>query len=203
MESKEGDKKKRHGQLHMILGPMFAEKTTELLRRCKRCELGGLHVFFATHADDNRFGMGETKVQTHSGLHRTSFKLKSISEFEKHLKSGEEEKTVLFIDEVQFFDPLLTVKTTEDFLSRGIEVVVAGLNGDSNRKPWETISRLIPLASNITFLSAVCQDCPFGCRSEASFSKLLLKKQEEESQIVLIGGADKYKSVCGFCLFIV
>src|SRR5690625_7020058 len=42
------------GRLHVIVGPMFAGKTEELLRRVGRARLAGLDVEVVSHAIDTR-----------------------------------------------------------------------------------------------------------------------------------------------------
>ena len=48
------------------MGCMFAGKTTELIRRCKKHELTGKKVLMVKFAADNRYGDQGTIV-THSG----------------------------------------------------------------------------------------------------------------------------------------
>jgi len=47
------------------------------------------------------------------------------------------------------------------------------LDGTFQRKPFGTILNLIPLAENVTKLSAVCMDCG----NEAAFTKRIIDNQ--------------------------
>ena len=63
-------------------------------------------------------------------------------------------------------------------------VIVAALDGTFERKPFGNILELIPLAEDVTKLSAVCTKCG----ANAAFSKRIGPEKELE----VIGGADKY-----------
>ena len=43
------------GRVEIIMGPMFAGKTTELMRRVKRYELGGKACMVVKYARDTRY----------------------------------------------------------------------------------------------------------------------------------------------------
>lgn len=75
--------------------------------------------------------------------------------------------------------------------NRGKKVVVAALDGTFQRKPFGSVLLLVPLAENVTKLSAVC----VLCQKNASFSMRI----SEETQVEVIGGADKYIAVCRGC----
>src|SRR5690625_5289920 len=53
------------GRLHVIVGPMFAGKTEELLRRVGRARLAGLDVEVVSHAIDTRGD--HAQLLTHTG----------------------------------------------------------------------------------------------------------------------------------------
>ena len=54
---------KLHGRIELIIGPMFAGKSTELLRRMKRHEIAGSKCLRVKFADDNRYA--EDAIATH------------------------------------------------------------------------------------------------------------------------------------------
>ena len=45
---------------------------------------------------------------------------------------------MVFLDEIQFMDTKHTLNNVEIILSKGIDVVCAGLDQDSRGKTWET-----------------------------------------------------------------
>ena len=72
------------------------------------------------------------------------------------------------------------------------DVIVVGLDGDSDRKPFGEILQLIPLANSVTKLAALCKRCCDG--TEGNFTALISK--EEKKQQIYVGGADKYLPMC-------
>ena len=69
------------------------------------------------------------------------------------------------IDEGQFFADIVDV--CEKLANAGIVVVVAALDGTFQRKPFGKILSLVPLAEQVTKLSAVCIECGM----EAAFTR--------------------------------
>lgn len=75
--------------------------------------------------------------------------------------------------------------------NQGKIVIVAALDGTFQRKPFGSVLNLVPLAETVTKLTAVCM----MCQADAAFSLRL----GSETQVELIGGADKYIAVCRRC----
>ncbi|KAG8129163.1 putative Thymidine kinase protein [Naja naja] len=95
-----------------------------------------------------------------------------------------EDLQVLFPDVVEF---------CETMANAGKTVIVAALDGTFQRKAFGNILQLVPLAESVVKLNAVCMEC----YREASYTKRLGTEKEVE----IIGGADKYHSVCRLCYF--
>lgn len=93
------------------------------------------------------------------------------------------------IDEGQFFPDI--VEISEKLANEGVVVIIAALDGTFQRKPFNKILSLVPLAEQVTKLSAVCIDCG----KEAAFTRRTVASQEVE----LIGGEESYKPVCRKC----
>jgi len=74
----------------------------------------------------------------------------------------------------------------------GKDVIVVGLDGDSDRKPFGDIIYLVPIADVITKLTALCRRCGDG--SIALFTSL--KRDATKDGIVCVGGADTYEPLC-------
>ena len=53
----------RRGRIELIIGPMFAGKSTELLRRVKRHEIAGSKCLRIKFADDTRYSVDS--ISTH------------------------------------------------------------------------------------------------------------------------------------------
>ncbi|KAL7989528.1 hypothetical protein Chor_012194 [Crotalus horridus] len=85
------------------------------------------------------------------------------------------------------------VEFCETMANAGKTVIVAALDGTFQRRAFGNILQLVPLAESVVKLNAVCMEC----FHEASYTKRLGTEKEVE----VIGGADKYHSVCRGCYF--
>ena len=98
---------------------------------------------------------------------------------------------LVIVDEAQFFPDLKQfVEYASDHL--GKDVLVVGLDGDAERRPFGQILDCIPLADTVTKLKAFCKMCGDG--TEAIFS--LCRRHQEKTEHVLVGGAETYEAVC-------
>ena len=164
---------------------MFSGKTTELIRRCKRFISVGMQVLICNAEKDNR--NGKHNVSTHDGQFLDA---KSIGEASiDWVKKNACNYNVIAFDEGQFFPNL--PKVIFQLKKMGKSVLVSGLSGDSNLEPWDTISKLIPMADEIIHTKALC----VKCHSDAPFSKKLVPNKKK----IEVGAKDKYIAVCFKC----
>ncbi|GMH26861.1 hypothetical protein Nepgr_028704 [Nepenthes gracilis] len=174
------------GEIHVIVGPMFAGKTTALLRRIQSERNNGRNVAVIKSNKDTRYGLDS--IVTHDGAKYPCLALEDLSSFRQKFGSGAyDELDVIGIDEAQFFEGLY------DFCRRaadhdGKTVIVAGLDGDYLRRSFGSVLDIIPLANSVTKLTARCE----LCGKSAHFTL----RKTEELQTELIGGADVYMPVC-------
>lgn len=174
------------GEIHVIVGPMFAGKTSSLLRRIKSERSNGRKVALIKSNKDTRYELNS--IVTHDGDKFPCLPLQNLSTFrEKFGSSAYDELDVIGIDEAQFFEDLY------DFCQRaadhdGKTIIVAGLDGDYLRKSFGSVLSIIPLADSVTKLNARCE----LCGKRACFT---LRKTDER-QTELIGGAEVYMPVC-------
>jgi len=164
---------------------MFAQKTTELLRRIRRSKAIGHKVLVINYIGDTRYGTHQ--IASHDIDRCDALCVKQLAEADALVRSGAHPLVV--IDEGQFYQDLFpTVKQWADELP--INLVVAGLDGDSNRNPFGDMLRLLPLAEEVVRLSALCGICKDA--TEAHFTKAIAPKNEQ----VVIGNGDLYVPVC-------
>lgn len=173
------------GYLTVIAGCMFAQKTTELLKRIRRYESIGYNVLVVNYKHDTRYGTGV--ISSHDIEQHPALGLTQLSEITEHAQL--EKYQVLVIDEAQFFGDLYE-KVTMWADTLPLHIVVCGLDGDATRKPFGDILRLVPHAEEFVRLNAYCSYCRDG--TLAHFSKRIVASAEQ----VLIGAADSYKPVC-------
>ncbi|XXG44845.1 hypothetical protein AAC387_Pa02g0088 [Persea americana] len=174
------------GELHVIVGPMFAGKTTELLRRVQLENGNGRKVAIIKSNKDIRYGLDS--IVTHDGAKFPCWALPDLLSFSAKFGADEYEKVdVIGIDEAQFFEDLyeFCCKAADH---DGKTVIVAGLDGDYLRRSFGSVLDIIPLADSVTKLTARCELC-----GKRAFFTL---RKTEETQTELIGGADVYMPVC-------
>ncbi len=175
---------KYSGKIHLIMGPMFSGKTTELLRIYNRFKIANKLCILVKYKNDNRYD-SENKVVTHNNKwNDAQFTCTHLSDIFKD--NNLIRADVICIDEIQFFPDADVI--CDIWANNGKTVVVSGLNGDYNREPFEIISKLIPKVENITFLNAVCKESG----KEAHFTK---RKTQNKNKL-LIGGEETYDAVC-------
>ncbi|XP_008776173.1 thymidine kinase-like [Phoenix dactylifera] len=180
------DARASSGEIHVIIGPMFAGKTTTLLRRIRSEIDNGRSVAVIKSNKDTRYGLDS--VVTHDGTKMPCLSLPELSMFQDKLGIEAYNKLdVIGIDEAQFFEDLY------DFCCRaadhdGKTVIVAGLDGDYLRRRFGSVLDIIPLADSVTKLTARCELC-----GQRAFFTL---RKTQETTTELIGGADVYMPVC-------
>ena len=188
----EEETQKGVGSVHLILGPMFAGKTTRLLERVKQLEESvSANVLLLKSDKDTRYA--KDKVVTHDGRGRECFPVKSL-ELEVVVKTVGERKwnecDVVAVDEAQFLTNLYEFcRVAADEHDK--IVLVAGLNGDFKRETFGEVQETLPLCDSVTKLTAKCK-----CGRPALFSKRIVNVGDGQE---LVGGADKYLPACRRC----
>jgi len=169
----------QYGSLNLILGCMFSGKTSNLITRYNRYTIGGKKCIMVKYKADIRYD--KKKVVTHDGIKITAI----ICEYLYEIDSIINKYDVICIDEIQFYKDAHIF--CDKWATAGKIVEVCGLNGTYERKQFNIISKLIPKADSITYLTAICRENG----NEAKYSKRLSDETEEQ----VIGGIDKYIAV--------
>jgi thymidine kinase len=174
--------------LEIVMGPMFAGKSTAILSRVRRARTLGWNCFLVTCVIDTRYDSSGASIMTHDKEGVSAIGVTKLEEV-KEMPEYKQAKLVV-VEEGQFFPDLLNfVKEAVDKEKK--EVVVVGLDGDSDRKPFGDLLQLIPLADKVHKLTSLCKRCGDG--TAAIFSALV--KGEKQGQ-VCVGGADMYEPMC-------
>lgn len=176
------------GSIKLILGCMFSGKTTELQREFKEWSSINKTPLCINYTDDNRYGDIYNNMYSHDQSTVECIKVKTLSEIEEELIL---ENDIILINEGQFFSDLVeySVLWCDKYNKK---VIVCGLDGDFQRKPFGKILDLIPYADSVEKLSAYCKHCSDG--TKAIFTH---RKSSEQEQIVI--GADNYEALCRKC----
>jgi len=172
--------------LNIYLGPMFAGKSSMILRIVNRYKSIKKKACLVSHTIDDRYNQ-EEYVTNHDLLKISCERWSTLMEFTKD--SEFINSSIILVDEAQFFSDLLEfVKLATDIF--GKEVYLFGLDGDTERKPFGQLLECIPLADTVTKLKALCKLCGDG--SEALFTFCQKVKTEQ----ICVGGAEMYMPLC-------
>lgn len=197
--------KTQGGYLKIICGPMYSGKTTHLISELTTSADTGMSVLYINHSDDIRSSTGETNGDEHHSTHRSggaSLSFKLTKEKASSLnKVNVDDFDVIGVDECQFYDDLL--ETVDNWVNRqGKVVYCAGLDADAFMKPFGQTIQLIPLANEVTKLSARCRLCIEEHQNHklkgdiinlrASFSARMVSGKQQK----LVGSKDTYDAMC-------
>ncbi len=172
------------GWIEVVCGSMFSGKTEELIRRLKRAKIANLKVEIFKPALDVRFD--EVKIISHDEnyIHSTP-----IDNSQKILLFAQD-VDVVGIDEAQFFDEGIA-DVCDILASRGIRVIVAGLDMDFSGKPFGQMPFLMAKADYVTKLHAICMKC--GEMANYSYRKI------PNDDRIMLGEKDVYEPRCRRC----
>jgi len=171
------------GAIEVVCGPMFSGKTEELIRRVRRAQIARQTVQIFKPGIDNRYH--ESDVVSHSSLSMNATPIRDAVEILQRLLDS---TRVVAIDEAQFFDRTL-VAVVEKLARRGIRVILAGLDQDSNGRPFGPMPELLAIADFIQKIPAICTVC--GANATKSF-----RRPGNQDGQVLVGEADIYEARC-------
>lgn len=191
------------GYLEIILGGMYAGKTSRIVEIYKQCEFCNISVAVINHSIDNRYD--DELLSTHDQVKIPCIKtdklldiypndicidsdISSIPRINDKLKIAT--SSVILINEGQFFSDL--EEFVKNLLSNNKKIYVCGLDGDFERKKFGQILDLIPLCDKVTKLTSLCSICKNG--TPGIFSKRITNEKEQT-----VVGSDNYIPVCRSC----
>jgi thymidine kinase len=164
---------------------MFAGKSSYILSSLRRYEAIGWPVLSITSALDTRYEANAIHSHNHERHSALSANL-LLPILEMNTFA---EARLIVIEEAQFFKDLYPfVQNAVDIC--GKDVLVVGLDGDSERRPFGRIAEIIPLCDKITKLTAMCKRCGNG--SPAIFTH----RKDADTSIIKVGEADTYEALC-------
>lgn len=181
----------KEGWIEVVTGPMFAGKTEELLRRVKRLEYAKKNIVVFKPLMDDRFSINE--VVSHNNNRTKSVNISKASQIFDYIN---DKTDVVAIDEVQFLDEE-AVGIIEYMASKGIRVIVSGLDKDFRGEPFSFMPNLIAIAEYVTKLTAIC----VVCGDPATRTQRIVNKKPARyiDPIVLIGAEESYEARCRSC----
>lgn len=177
--------------LELLLGPMFAGKSSALLSIVRRHRALGWSVCVITHSCDTRYGTNQ--VVNHDQQHCPAIATGSLMQL---LETPDyQQSRLVVVEEAQFFGDLVPF-VTRAVDTDGKHVVVVGLDGDAERKPFGRVLDLVPLADRISKLTAMCKLCADGTPAIFTFAAADDAVAAAAVGKACVGAADKYMPMC-------
>lgn len=187
------------GTCRLLLGPMFAKKSTRLIEELNtHCDVG-LKCLFINHSDhgNRQTQAGDTYVSTHysqyAGLHPKVQKCM----VNKLSKVNVESYDAIGIDEGQFFADL-NATVRKWVFEKGKIVIVSSLDGDSDMNPFGQAHDLECICDqiNVVRLTAFCKGC---LKQRKLVNASFTIANNHKTQQKLTGGDDVYSPACMKC----
>ena len=151
------------GTLTSVMGPMYAGKTSELMKRILWLNHLALSVMVIKPAIDDRYSKNR-EIVTHTGhkfechyLFLDKIDQDKIANDNLVLQDASKMHSV-FVDEIQFFDSEI-ISIIEEWLTSGVDVVVSGLDQDSTGAPFLTSAQLLAMSDEVVKLKSYCNTC--------------------------------------------
>ena len=169
--------------LDIVIGPMFAGKSCELIKRIRILKVLKKNYLVVKPSIDNRYD--ETKITSHNFESADCIVLSCLND----LKIDITKYDTIIIDEAQFFNDLknTVINWLDNF---NIDIIITGLDGDFEKNPIGQILELIPHAEKCKKINSLCNLCNDGTEGCFSFRKVQSKNK------ILVGGVESYIPVC-------
>lgn len=169
--------------MDLIIGPMFSGKSTELLKRIQVYTIAQKKCLLVKPKIDNRYD--DNKIVTHDMKMKDAVVTSELSSLDVT------DYDIIGIDEGQFFPDIY--ETTKKWHDSGKIIVIAMLNGTSDRELFDGTAELFAICRNITKLHAVCKKC---------FSETAIytyRHKTENKNKIMLGGVNEYSPLCSQC----
>ena len=178
-----------NGWLEIISGPMFAGKSTELIRRLRTLEHTKINFVLFKPKIDSRYA--DNDVVTHDNSSMSAKVVNTALDILDFVRNNPTIK-VIGIDEGQFFGIELVSVIKELVFQQGKRVIISALLLDYQDNPFGYVPHLLPYANEHIILHAVCSFC------NEKLATHTVRISGSGAQIE-VGGVDKYKVACNDC----
>lgn len=188
---------KKDGKIKVIMGSMFAGKSTELKRVLNRVKHSHKSAVILRSGANTRDKSHAIKTHTGENISFVDFPTFTITTPNDvmNLLSNETVYTAkeVIIEELQFF-PIEIAEVCEDLSLNGCNITAACLDTNFMREDWPAVRLVKNIADKVVKLKGTCDYC-----YEPSLFSLLATTDELDPTKPHPGGAEMYKTVCRRC----
>lgn len=157
-----------YGYIVTIVGPMFAEKSGELVKECLNIEAYGSKKYKAFKPKkDDRFANDKIVSRLSTMSKEEDFKLSLVAEnlpeiiddkVIKHVLSYINDYDVFAFDEIQFYKGKIVDLILELFYYEKL-VIIAGLNMSYEGRAYGKIGEIMAISNEVIMKTAYCRVC--------------------------------------------
>ncbi len=182
----------KNGSIEIIVGPMYAGKSEELIRRVNRAKIANLRVLSFKPAIDNRYS--DNHITSHNGKKLECISVTNAAEILQYIIN--EEFDVLSIDEVQFLEEEI-IGICQRVADMDKRVICSGLDMDFRGEPFKIVPDLMAIAENVTKLTAICMKC----KMPATRTQRIVngKPAKYDDPTIMVGANESYEARCRAC----
>ena len=174
--------------LVVIHGPMFAGKTTEIVRRVAEARARGEHVLVVKPERDTRYAADA--VVTHAGERIPARNARVAADILALVARESPQPALVVIDEIHFFASD-AVAPIDALLARGISVVVAGCDIDHFGDVFTPFDVLLSRATERVHKTGTCARC--GAPSTHSERTVAVTDR------IIVAGSEAFIATCAAC----
>jgi len=181
--------------LKLIIGPMKAEKTGELIRLIKRAAIGNKKVVVFSPEIDIR--VPDEIIKSRNGSKVEALNLDNSDLISTHINKSTE---IVFIDELHLWDEGI-VRQVCILADTGKDVICSGLDLNYMSAPFDIVARVAALADEVVKLTSVCEKCGSD-RGRRTARFINGRPAQISSPEILVDGTNHnvvYKTFCNEC----
>ncbi|AEW46004.2 thymidine kinase [Mycoplasma haemocanis str. Illinois] len=185
-------------QIFVICGPMKSGKSKELLIHLDKLRYSKIpYLLFKPNIDSRDQSKITSRYLEGHSEEAIDIDVNSPKDILKHIDINSISfPRYIVIDEAQFFDKSL-IDLVLYLNSMGVSFIISGLDLDAQSKPFGPIPDLLSLATHVSKLTAVCEQC----YSVATRSHLRTHDPEFSKNNIKIGDGDLYEVLCLKCYY--
>jgi thymidine kinase len=178
--------------LELLVGPMFAGKSSAIQSIIRRHQSLGWKVCVITHSMDTRY-TNEPMIVNHDKQMLPAIATNTLMPL---LESMEYKNSrLVVVEESQFFSDLVPfIQHVVDIAEK--HAVVVGLDGDAERRPFGRVLDLVPFADRVTKLTAMCKRCHNATPAIFTFAHDIKAEASAHAGIPCIGADEQYIPLC-------